>query len=359
MSEHRRGRIPVFPRRHGSSGQDLKLDKKPNSKSHFRKLIAQPRLDEMLSDEDRGCGDGRHGSSKQDTKPSHKLRIRKEIAALFFRKHVVHPQFDERISDEDQGHRDGRNRSSEQDTKLDTKPDTKPSDKHSFRKHLVQPHSDERISDEDRDRRDARFRLYWRKSGQVKTEPVSHSPAEREDDAIMKKLRSQQQTKLSPRLRFNSVRKPGEASTQDQSRTSEWLSRFASDGTVVPKQLSSIEFPAGSVAVPTPQIPRKRRTNEDKANVEAVLITPVPSLTDYLSAEMIDMIRTSPFYHSSKDVVIFRSDMHRTRGQNAMGCFKHLTLFIRNVANEIVYRERRIAAEERMYREDGAYEDPE
>ena len=175
----------------------------------------------------------------------------------------------------------------------------------------------------------------------MKTEPVS------------------EQTRLSPRLRFNSVRESRQASTQHGSRTSEWLSRMPTDGTVVPKQHSRIEYPAGVVAMPTPPIPRKRRTNEDKANVEAVLVTPIPPLTQYLSTEMINMMRTSPFYDPSQDVVIVRSDGHRTRGQNVLGCYKRLTLLIRNVAHEIVYREQRIAAEEKIYREEGAYDDPE
>ena len=255
-------------------------------------------------------------------------------------------------------HRPGRYRVKPPSSELDTKPDTKLSGKLSFRKHIVQPHFDERIAGDNRHRKDARFRLYWRKSGLVNTEPVSHSRAERTDSGIMQKLHSQQ-SKLSPRLRFNSVREPGDASTQGQSRTSEWLSRFRSDGTVVPKNISAVNFPAGHVAEPTPQMPRKRRTNEDKANVEAVLITPVPSLGQYLSAEMIDMIRKSPFYHSDGDVVVVRTHANRTRGQNKLGCYKFLTALIRNVANEIVYREDRLAAEEKMYREEGAYDDPE
>lgn len=239
-----------------------------------------------------------------------------------------------------------------------TKPETKPSRKLTFRKHIVQPHFDERKRDEDRGRKDARFRLYWRKSGLVKDKPVSQSSAERTDSEIMEKLHNQR-TGPSPRLRLNSVHEPSEASTPGQSRTSEWLSRFRSDGTVVPKRLSEAKFPAGHVAEPTPQIPRQRRTNEDKANVEAVLITPVPSLGQYLSAEMIDMIRTSPFYHPDGDVVVVRTHANRTRGQNVLGCYKFLTLLIRNVANEIVYREQRIAADEKMYKEEGAYDDPE
>ena len=231
-------------------------------------------------------------------------------------------------------------RNLEQDKRIDTKSKTEPIEKLSFRKHHVQPHFDQRI-EEHPGRRDERFRLYWRKSGQVKTEPVN------------------EQTRLSPRPRINSVREPGEASTQHGSRTSEWLLRVAGDGTVVPKHLSRVRFPAGPVAEPTPQIPRKKRTSEDKANVEAVLITSIPLLTEYLSAEMIDMIRTSPFHDPSEDEVIIRSDQHRTRGQNVLGCFKRFTRLIRNVANEIVYREQRIAAEERMYREEGAFDDPE
>ena len=236
-------------------------------------------------------------------------------------------------------HRDLEQRT-KPDSKPDTKPDTKPGDKLFFRKYIVQPHFDERI-EEDRERANARFRLYWRTSGQVKTEPVS------------------EQTRLSHHPRLNTVREPGQASTQHESRTSEWLMRMTTGGTVVPKHLSRIEFPAGDVAEPTPPLPRTRRTNEDKANVEAVVITPISRLSEYVSTEMIDSIRTSPFHDPGEDVVIVRNHESRTRGQNIIKSFKLLTLLIRNVASEIVYREQRIAAEEKMYREQGAFDDPE
>ena len=206
-------------------------------------------------------------------------------------------------------------------------------------------------------------RKEYGKSGLVKTEPViDHSRAERKEHGIIKQLHSQLTGPPYPRLNFNSIREPSEASTQNESRTSEWLSRFKFEGqTVVPRQLSRIEFPAGIVADPvaTPSVPRKRRTNKDRADVEAVLITPVHPLGEYISAEMIDMIRMSPHHDPRQDAVIVRTHAHRTRGQNALGCFKLLTTLIRNVANEIVYREQRIAAEEKMYREEGAYDDPE
>ena len=275
-----------------------------------------------------------------DTKPTEKLSFWKHQVQpgktvphknLVFRTHKVEPSDPEKIK------------------------------KHSFRKHHVQPHFDQRI-EEHPSRRDERFRLYWRKSGLVKAEPVDHSRAERKEYGIIKQLHSQLTGPPYPRLKSNSIREPSVASTQNESRTSEWLSRFASDvRTVVPKQLSRIEFPAGIVAEPiaTPSVPRKRRTNEDKANVEAVLITPVLPLGEYVSAEMIDMIRMSPYHDPRQDAVIVRTHAHRTRGQNALGCFKLLTTLIKNVANEIVYREQRIAAEEKIYREEGAYDDPE
>ena len=230
----------------------------------------------------------------------------------------------------------------EQGNKSDMKPDKKTSEKRLFRKYNVQPWFDGR-TEKEQDRLNAGFRLYWRKGKR----------------GLVRKTLRQQTEPLSSRLRFNSVREPGGSSTQNGSRTSEWLSLFASEGTVVPKRLSRIEFPAGDVAIPTPPVPRKRRTNQEKANVEAVLITPIPLMRDYLSAEMIDTIRTSPFCDPGLDVVTLRSQAHRTRGQNVLECFNLLTKLIRNVANEIVYREQRIVAEERMYREEGAYDDPE
>lgn len=352
-----------FPRGPGNSKQDTESDTKPGKKQLFRKHIVQPQFDERIKDEDQQRRDERfrlywRESGVVRNEPAVQSPLERRYEPI--RKHTVKAKNDETI-EKDRDRRDARFRlNGRKGKKVKNKPvaqsPLKRKDKR-FRKHMVQPDINE-MAEEDRDSKDA-FRLYWRKSGLVKNEPVNHSPLEKKDHGIMQKLLRQQTEPLSPRLRSNSVREPGNASTQNQSRTSQWLSLFMSDGTVVPKQVSRVEYPAGDVANPTPPVPRQRRTNEDRAKVEAVLITSIPSLGNYLSAEMIDMLRTSPFTDPGQDVILLRSHAHRTRGQNALGCFKLLTLLIRNVAHEIVYREQRIAAEEKMYKEEGAYEDPE
>ena len=203
---HRGGQLPLHLRRLRIS----ELDPKPTEKLSVRKYQAQP----------------------HKTVPNKDLLFRKHQVEPLFPKHQVAPSDTEKIK------------------------------KHSFRKHHVQPHFDQRI-EEHPGRKDERFRLYWRRSGWVKNEPVDHSRAERKEYAIIKQLHSQTGPPY-PRLNFNSIREPSEASTQNESRTSEWLSRFKFEGrTVVPRQLSRIEFPAGIVADPvaTPSVPRKWRTS--------------------------------------------------------------------------------------------------
>lgn len=200
-----------------------------------------------------------------------------------------------------------------------------------FRKHLAQQPIDDRLK--------SRFRLFRRKRRSAATD----------------------QDRLSRHLRFNSVREPAsQANPPAGSRTQTWLSTFSFDGTVIPKHLSQADFPAGDVTGPTsPSRLMRIRTAEDKRRVEAVLTTPISSLAAYVSPEMMVMIKKSPFIKHGEDAVVFRSHVHRTRGQNRLECYRILSRFLRNVASEIVYREQRIAADEMMYRAEGAMDDPE
>ena len=199
-----------------------------------------------------------------------------------------------------------------------------------FRKHLAQQSIDDRL--------ESRFRLFRRKRRWATTD----------------------QDRLSRHLRFNSIREPvSQATPPAGSRTQTWLSTFSFDGTVIPKHLSQAEFPAGDVTGPTsPSRLLRMRTDEDKRRVEAVLTTPISSLATYISPEMMDMIKKSPFIKHGEDVVVFRSHLHRTRGQNRLECYRILSRFLRNVASEIVYRKQRIAADEMMYKTEGAIDDP-
>ena len=199
-----------------------------------------------------------------------------------------------------------------------------------FRKHWAQPHYDERITDEKRERMEDRFSIWW---------------GER-----------RQQHRLSPRLRFlNGPEPTSQGLPQAASLTQDWLSRFSHDGTVVPRRLSAYEFPTGYS--PRPRRPTgllTKRTKDDKRRSEAVLTTPFSELTEYVSPEMMEMIKESPLITRGENAIVFRSHMYSSQKMNLLECFRLLSRFIRNVASEIVYREQRIAAEERMYREKGA-----
>ena len=227
-----------------------------------------------------------------------------------------------------------------------------------FRKHLVQPHLDQRTKGEPRERSKERFRVYWRKR---KEEP--RKPA------------------LPPaRLKFSGVLvPPSQVPKQDGSLTQEWLSHFKFDGTVIPKRFSWFDFPGDDetcgkhlsqieadevkdtlrTGYLSPRGPSRKRTQEDKRRVEVVLTTPIPPLAEYVSPDMMDMIRKSPLIDRNENIVVFRSHRHSTRGQNLLECYRTLSRFVRNIASEIVYREQRNAADESMYRAEGGIDDPE
>ena len=133
------------------------------------------------------------------------------------------------------------------------------------------------------------------------------------------------------------------------------------DGTALPSYISQVKFPAGDVA--GYKAPRGRtqseRTEEDRRNAEAVLTTPIRLLEPYITPEMIDVIKDSPYFKRHENEVVFSSHRYRTRGQNVQHCYKMLSHFIRNASREISYRTERIAVDEMMYREDGSADDPE
>ena len=207
-----------------------------------------------------------------------------------------------------------------------------------IRKHLAQPQLHELLENKPQQLVDNDFRLYWRKSHL--TEPKPRKEAR-------------------PSRRLPNFHKfTGQASLPDESLTQKWLRGFTFDGTVIPNHLSLYEFPGGDVAgnIST-RGPQRKRTEEDKRRVEVVLKTPIPALAEYVSPEMMKMIKQSPYKARDENVTIFRSHRHQRRRQNLQECYRILSRFIRNVASEIVYREKRIAADEKMYREEGAIDD--
>lgn len=135
------------------------------------------------------------------------------------------------------------------------------------------------------------------------------------------------------------------------SATQKWLAAAAATVNVVPRDLVLVEFPAGDIdPIPPPPGPTPKRTEEDRRRVEAVLKVRISSLTRFVSPEMMDSIRDSPYYVHDEDVVILRCHQHQKRGANGQQCFRDLNLFVRNVANEIVYRENSTAADEMVHK---------
>ncbi|KAL9129269.1 MAG: hypothetical protein Q9175_007340 [Cornicularia normoerica] len=115
---------------------------------------------------------------------------------------------------------------------------------------------------------------------------------------------------------------------------------------VIPKYLYQVEFPAGETApIPPARRPKPKRTQEDRQRVEAVLKVSIFPLKKYISPEMVDSIRKSPYYVHDKDVIVLRCHQHLTQRRNQQQCIRNVSIFIRNVANEIVYRESKTAAD--------------
>lgn len=108
-----------------------------------------------------------------------------------------------------------------------------------------------------------------------------------------------------------------------------------------------IEFPAGDV-VPSPPSsgPMPKRTQEDRQKVEAVLELRVSQMAKYISPEMLESIKESPYYARYKNAILLRCHQHQSQGANKRQCYKNLNSLIRNVANEIVCREKMIVVDE-------------
>ena len=90
-----------------------------------------------------------------------------------------------------------------------------------------------------------------------------------------------------------------------------------------------------------------KRTQEDKQRVEAVLKLQIPPMAKYVSPEMIESIKESPYYARYKNAIILRCHQHQSQGANKRQCYKNLNSLVRNVANEIVYQEKRIVVDEK------------
>ena len=220
--------------------------------------------------------------------------------------------------------------------------------KPAFRKHFKK---------DPRENIEVRYQKYWSQSSYVETGPRKPS-------------------RLSSRPAITSVREATlETSRHAGSLTQKWLSYFSFEGTVVPRHLSYYEFDVpGNESLSvirdnevkeslrtgymTPRAPTRNRTKEEMRQEEAVLSTPTAPLADYVSPDMMNMIKKSPFINADREVV-FRSDYRQTRRQNLLECYRLLSRFLRNVANEIVYREQRTAAVEMIYKGEDAIDDPE
>lgn len=200
-----------------------------------------------------------------------------------------------------------------------------------FKKHLVQPSTEKPARNYEK-----AFRAYWEAPGQ--------------------------KSKLIRLKLANWSRDPPpyyrEPARQDVSPTQKWLTVTGAAVNVIPRELPLIEFPAGDI-VPSPPStgPMPKRTQEDRSKVEAVLKLRITQLAKYISSEMMESIKESPYYARYKSAIVLRCHQHRSQGANKRQCFVNLNSLIRNVANEIVYREKKIVADEITAGEDGALDD--
>ena len=79
----------------------------------------------------------------------------------------------------------------------------------------------------------------------------------------------------------------------------------------------------------------------------------IPTLEQYVSPEMIQSIKRAPCYEPYPNEIVFKSHQHLTQVKNGRQCEKHCSLFLRNVASEILYREKENAAAESADRKEG------
>ena len=166
---------------------------------------------------------------------------------------------------------------------------------------------------------------------------------------------------LRPKLANGSQDPPPyyyEPARHDISPTQQWLTSIGSVVNMIPKNLSQVEFPAGDVvAFPPSSGPTPKRTQEDKQKVEAVLEIRISHLAKYVSPEMMESIKVSPYYARYKNAVLLRCHQHQSQGANQRQCYKNLNRLVRNVAREIVYREEKIVVDEMAYRGEADIED--
>ena len=131
------------------------------------------------------------------------------------------------------------------------------------------------------------------------------------------------------------------------SATQAWLKILGNKHPVVPRHLFLKDFPAGFLPPdPSPTGGRPKRTPDDKKRVECVMKVYIPTLEQYVSPEMIQSIKRAPYYKPDDNEIVFKSHQHLTQVKNGRQCEKNCSLFLRNVAGEIVYREKKNAADD-------------
>lgn len=139
-----------------------------------------------------------------------------------------------------------------------------------------------------------------------------------------------------PNVQEPSNQAPGHAASATQA----WLARLAHNAVVIPKHICQIECPAGNIPPSPPTAgPIPKRTQEDKRRSEAVLKAPVSLLAKYISPQMFESIRESPYYVRDEGAVVISCHQHQKQAGNKQLCFRQLNCFIKNVAREMMYRE--------------------
>lgn len=120
------------------------------------------------------------------------------------------------------------------------------------------------------------------------------------------------------------------------SATQSWLTGIGSTVSVIPGHLFHVDFPTEDIA-PIP--PRPGIRINMKQRTKAVLKVSVPRLAEYVSPEMTDSIKQSPFYVRDEDIILLRCNARLNQVLNGSFCVEITDFLLRNIANEIVYRE--------------------
>ena len=71
-------------------------------------------------------------------------------------------------------------------------------------------------------------------------------------------------------------------------------------------------------------------------NSKATIFTPLDKLQKHAPMEVIDMIKSTPYFAASSNSIVIHSDEHREQRFNRQECFKKLTNVFRKAGENVI-----------------------